>query len=153
MDQSTPSETITGFDANRLIQALEAQLADMRAALDGKQPNGQTLTSLALSISSSGELEMILAKARLHRKPEIGERAVPRSPITEAAAAGGTSRCRKNPSGESLVRSVQMPLIRLQCYEGIDEAKLFTMNESLQRIALEFMRQSSQNGSQRHGRN
>jgi len=33
--------TITGFDANPYIQALEAQLADMRAALDGKQPNGQ----------------------------------------------------------------------------------------------------------------
>jgi MoxR-like ATPase len=40
-----------------------------------------------------------------------------------------------------LSEALQMPLIRLQCYEGIDEAKaLYLWNEPLQRIALEFTR-------------
>jgi MoxR-like ATPase len=38
-----------------------------------------------------------------------------------------------------------MPLIRLQCYEGIDEAKaLYQWNEPLQRVALEFVRQNGE---------
>jgi MoxR-like ATPase len=41
-----------------------------------------------------------------------------------------------------------MPLIRLQCYEGIDEAKaLYQWNEPLQRMALEFMRDACQTRS------
>jgi len=37
-----------------------------------------------------------------------------------------------------------MPLIRLQCYEGIDESRaLYQWNEPLQRMALEFVHQSS----------
>jgi len=40
-DQSTPSEQSLVSAQTAYIQALEAQLADMRAALDGKQPNGQ----------------------------------------------------------------------------------------------------------------
>src|SRR5205807_8531204 len=42
-----------------------------------------------------------------------------------------------------------MPLIRLQCYDGIGEAKaLYQWNEPLQRMALEFTHQSSANGTQ-----
>lgn len=42
-----------------------------------------------------------------------------------------------------------MPLIRFQCYEGIDEGKaLYQWNEPLQRMALEFVHQSSANGLQ-----
>lgn len=41
-----------------------------------------------------------------------------------------------------------MPLIRLQCYEGIDEAKaLYQWNEPLQRMALEFIHEASQKRS------
>ena len=40
-DQSTPSEQSLVSAQTAYIQALEAQLADMRAALEGKQPNGQ----------------------------------------------------------------------------------------------------------------
>jgi hypothetical protein len=40
-DQSTPSEESLVLAQTAYIQALEAQLADMRAALNGKQPNGQ----------------------------------------------------------------------------------------------------------------
>lgn len=40
-----------------------------------------------------------------------------------------------------------MPLIRLQCYDGIDEGKaLYQWNEALQRMALEFIRQSLASG-------
>src|SRR5437879_12551611 len=42
-----------------------------------------------------------------------------------------------------------MPLIRLQCYEGIDEAKaLFQWNEPLQRMALQFIHENSATGPQ-----
>jgi hypothetical protein len=40
-DQSTPSEQLLVATQTAYIQALEAQLADMRAALNGKQSNGQ----------------------------------------------------------------------------------------------------------------
>ena len=40
-DQSTPSEQSLVTAQTAYIQALEAQLADMRAALNGKQTNGQ----------------------------------------------------------------------------------------------------------------
>jgi hypothetical protein len=40
-DQSTSSEQSLVSAQTTYIQALEAQLADMRAALNGKQPNGQ----------------------------------------------------------------------------------------------------------------
>jgi len=46
--------------------------------------------------------------------------------------------------------ALDMPLIRLQCYEGIDEAKaLYQWNEPLQRMALEFMCEASQKRSSR----
>jgi len=40
-DQTTPSEQSLVSAQTAYIQALETQLADMRAALNGKQPNGQ----------------------------------------------------------------------------------------------------------------
>jgi hypothetical protein len=40
-DQTTSSEQSLVSAQTAYIQALEAQLADMRAALNGKQPNGQ----------------------------------------------------------------------------------------------------------------
>lgn len=43
-----------------------------------------------------------------------------------------------------LSEALAMPLIRLQCYDGIDEAKaLYQWNEPLQRIALEFSHEHS----------
>jgi len=46
--------------------------------------------------------------------------------------------------------ALEMPLIRLQCYEGIAEAQaLYQWNEPLQRMALEFIRQATTNGQ--HG--
>src|ERR1700739_588459 len=48
-----------------------------------------------------------------------------------------------------LSEALGMPLIRLQCYEGIDEAKaLYQWNEPLQRMALEFIHENSATGPQ-----
>jgi len=48
-----------------------------------------------------------------------------------------------------LSEALGMPLIRLQCYEGIDEAKaLYQWNEPLQKIALEFIHENSVTGPQ-----
>ncbi|HEX5483793.1 MAG TPA: MoxR family ATPase [Terriglobia bacterium] len=42
-----------------------------------------------------------------------------------------------------LAEGLEMPLIRLQCYEGVDESKaLYQWNEPLQRMALEFLRRT-----------
>ena len=54
----------------------------------------------------------------------------------------------KTQVAKALSNALGMPLIRLQCYEGIDEAKaLYQWNESLQRMALEFVRQTGQQGT------
>jgi MoxR-like ATPase len=48
-----------------------------------------------------------------------------------------------------LSEALGMPLIRLQCYDGIDEAQaLYQWNEPLQRMALEFIHENSATGPQ-----
>jgi len=85
-DQSTFG-TITGFGANRVIQALEAQLADMRGCPQWKAAEWTTLTNLALDFLC-GELEMILA-SRLHHKAEITNVLYLALRLQQAASAGG----------------------------------------------------------------
>jgi MoxR-like ATPase len=47
-----------------------------------------------------------------------------------------------------LAGGLDMPLIRLQCYEGVDESKaLYSWNESLQRMYLEFLQHTVNDGA------
>jgi MoxR-like ATPase len=102
-----------------------------------------------ISISSSGELEMILARHGYIAKPEIANVLYLALRLQKPLLLEGPPGAGKTQVAKVLSDALQMPLIRLQCYEGIDEAKaLYQWNESLQRIALEFMRQSSHDGSQ-----
>ena len=101
------------------------------------------------SISSSGELEMILARHGYIAKPEIANVLYLALRLHKPLLLEGPPGAGKTQVAKVFSEALQMPLIRLQCYEGIDEARaLYQWNEPLQRIALEFMRQSSQNGSQ-----
>jgi MoxR-like ATPase len=102
-----------------------------------------------ISISSSGELEMILARHGYIAKPEIANVLYLALRLQKPLLLEGPPGAGKTQVAKVLSDALQMPLIRLQCYEGIDEAKaLYQWNESLQRIALEFMPQSSHDGSQ-----
>src|SRR6266478_738472 len=101
------------------------------------------------SISSCGELETILARHGYIAKPEIANVLYLALRLHKPLLLEGPPGAGKTQVAKVFSEALQMPLIRLQCYEGIDEARaLYQWNEPLQRIALEFMRQSSQNGSQ-----
>src|SRR5207245_8448594 len=100
------------------------------------------------SISSSGELEMILARHGFIAKPEIANVLYLALRLQKPLLLEGPPGAGKTQVAKVLSEAFEMPLIRLQCYEGIDKAKvLYQWNESLQRIALEFMRQCD-DGSQ-----
>src|SRR6266581_6072550 len=99
--------------------------------------------------SAAGDLGMILAKHGYIAKPEITNVLYLALRLQKPLLLEGPPGAGKTQVAKVLSETLQMPLIRLQCYEGIDEAKaLYQWNESLQRIALEFMRQSRQDGSQ-----
>jgi len=99
-------------------------------------------------IPSSGELAMILSAHGYIAKPEITNVMYLALRLQKPLLLEGPPGAGKTQVAKVLSEALDMPLIRLQCYEGIDEAKaLYQWNESLQRIALEYMRQS-QGGSQ-----
>jgi len=100
-------------------------------------------------ISSSGELGMILSRHGYIAKPEIANVLFLALRLQKPLLLEGPPGAGKTQVAKVLSEALQMPLIRLQCYKGIDEAKaLYLWNEPLQRLALEFMRDSSQDGSQ-----
>src|SRR5215831_18826606 len=94
-------------------------------------------------ISAASDLGMTLAKHRYIAKPEITNVMYLALRLQKALLLEGPPGAGKTQVAKVLSEALDMPLIRLQCYEGIDEAKaLYQWNESLQRIALEYMGQS-----------
>ena len=98
--------------------------------------------------SAAGDLGLILAKHGYIAKPEITNVMYLALRLQKPLLLEGPPGAGKTQVAKVLSEAFEMPLIRLQCYEGIDKAKaLYQWNESLQRIALEFMRQCD-DGSQ-----
>ena len=94
-------------------------------------------------IPSSGELGMILSAHGYIAKPETTNVMYLALRLQKPLLLEGPPGAGKTQVAKVLSEALDMPLIRLQCYEGIDEAKaLYQWNESLQRIALEYMRRS-----------
>jgi MoxR-like ATPase len=94
-------------------------------------------------ISAASDLGMTLAEHRYIAKPEITNVMYLALRLQKPLLLEGPPGAGKTQVAKVLSKALDMPLIRLQCYEGIDEAKaLYQWNESLQRIALEYMRQS-----------
>src|SRR6266568_5366766 len=101
------------------------------------------------SISSSGELEMILARHGYIAKPDIANVLYLALRLQKPLLLEGPPGAGKTQVAKVLSEALEMPLIRLQCYDGIDEAKaLYQWNEPLQRMALEFIHENSATGPQ-----
>lgn len=92
-------------------------------------------------ISSANELEALLAKRSYIASRETAIVIYLALALEKPLLLEGPPGAGKTEVAKVLAEELGMPLIRLQCYEGIDEAKaLYQWNESLQRMALEFMR-------------
>ena len=102
-----------------------------------------------IPISSASHLEVVLAGHGYIVKPEIANVLYLALRLEKPLLLEGPPGAGKTQVAKVLAEALEAPLIRLQCYEGIDEAKaLYQWNEPLQRIALEFMRQNGPDGGQ-----
>src|SRR5467141_3339815 len=108
-----------------------------------------TSSKFGASVSSAGELHRVLTEHGYVAKPEVAKVMYLALCLGKPLLLEGPPGAGKTQVAKVLSAALKLPLIRLQCYEGIDEGKaLYQWNESLQRIALELMSQSSQNRSE-----
>jgi MoxR-like ATPase len=93
--------------------------------------------------TSANELQMLLAEHGYVAKSEPTKVLYLALRLGKPMLLEGPPGAGKTQIAKVLSVALEMPLIRLQCYEGIDEAKaLYQWNEPLQRMALEFVRQT-----------
>ncbi len=94
-------------------------------------------------VSSSEELQRVLTMHGYIATSEVLKVLYLALRLEKPLLLEGPPGAGKTQTAKVLSEALQMPLIRLQCYEGIDEARaLYQWNEPLQRMALEFIRQS-----------
>src|SRR5438270_7440670 len=107
------------------------------------QGNPMVITSdIDAVVRSADELQELLAKRGYVAKPKVAKMLYIALRLQKPLLLEGPPGAGKTQIAKVLSETFEMPLMRLQCYEGIDKAKvLYEWNESLQRIALEVMRQ------------
>ena len=104
-----------------------------------------TTSQLEAVVSSVAELRVLLTEHGYIAKHEVAKVLYLALRLQKPLLLEGPPGAGKTQVAKVLSAALQMALIRLQCYEGIDEAKsLFHWNEQLQRMALEFARQDGQ---------
>ena len=100
-------------------------------------------TSAVKNMSSANELQGLLAMHGYVAKPDVAKVLYLALRLEKPLLLEGPPGAGKTQVAKVLSQALDMPLIRLQCYEGIDEARaLYQWNEPLQRMALEFVRQN-----------
>src|ERR1700751_1622305 len=100
-------------------------------------------------IPSSGQLGMILSRHGYIAKTEIVNVLFLALQLQKPLLLEGPPGAGKTQVAKVLSEALELPLIRLQCYDGIDEAKaLYQWNEPLQRMGLEFIHENSATGPQ-----
>lgn len=103
------------------------------------------VTSAIENVCSATELQGLLAMHGYITKPDAAKVLYLALRLEKPLLLEGPPGAGKTQIAKVLSQALNMPLIRLQCYEGIDEAKaLYQWNEPLQRMALEFVRQSGE---------
>jgi MoxR-like ATPase len=99
-------------------------------------------------VSSAEELDGLLSANGYVAKREMVNVLYLALRLEKALLLEGPPGAGKTQVAKVLSIALGMPLIRLQCYEGIGEAKaLYQWNEALQRIALDYMCETCQNRS------
>src|SRR5215831_8929840 len=100
-------------------------------------------------VSSAGDLHRLLIEHGYVAKQEVAKVMYLALRLGKPLLLEGPPGAGKTQVAKVLSDALGMPLIRLQCYEGIDEARaLYQWNEPLQRMALEFIHQGSVTGPQ-----
>src|SRR5215467_9629978 len=96
-------------------------------------------------VSSAAELRALLTAHGYIAKPEVAKVLYLALRLQKPLLMEGPPGAGKTQIAKVLSEALGMQLIRLQCYEGIDEAKaLFQWNEPLQRMALELTEHKKQ---------
>jgi MoxR-like ATPase len=107
-----------------------------------------TTSQIDVAVHSADELQRLLAMHGYIAKQEIVKVLYLALRLHKPLLLEGPPGAGKTQIAKVLSEALQIQLIRLQCYEGIDEAKaLYQWNESLQRMALEFARVKGQQES------
>ena len=104
-----------------------------------------TSSKFEACVSSAGELRRLLNEHGYVAKPEVAKVMYLALRLGKPLLLEGPPGAGKTQVAKVLSDTLGMPLIRMQCYEGIDEAKaLYQWNEPLQRMALEFIHERSE---------
>ena len=107
-----------------------------------------TTSQIDAPIHSADKLQRLLAMHGYLAKSEVAKVLYLALRLHKPLLLEGPPGAGKTQIAKVLSEALEIQLIRLQCYEGIDEAKaLYEWNEPLQRMALEFMRHNARQES------